>query len=50
MPNYDAFISYSHAADSRLAPALQRALQRFAKPWWKLRALNLFRGEASRMK
>ena len=23
---YDAFISYSHAADSRLAPALQRGL------------------------
>jgi len=44
---YDAFISYSHAADARLAPALQRALQRFAKPWWKLRALNLFRDETS---
>jgi tetratricopeptide (TPR) repeat protein len=47
MPGYDAFISYSHAADARLAPALQRALQRFAKPWWKLRALNLFRDETS---
>ena len=29
---YDAFLSYSHAADGKLAPALQRALHRFAKP------------------
>ena len=47
MPGYDAFISYSHAADAQLAPALQRALQRFAKPWWRLRALTLFRDETS---
>ena len=44
---YDAFISYSHAADARLAPALQTALHRFAKPWWKLRAINVFRDETS---
>lgn len=42
---YDAFISYSHGADARLASVLQAALQRFAKPWWKLRALDLFRDE-----
>src|SRR2546425_2986014 len=30
---YHAFISYSHAVDDQLAPAMQRALQRFAKPW-----------------
>lgn len=30
---YDAFISYSHALDGRLAPALQSALHRFTKPW-----------------
>ena len=36
--HYDAFISYSHAADGRLAPALQRALHRFAKPWYQVRA------------
>lgn len=30
---YQAFISYSHAVDGELAPALQRALQGFAKPW-----------------
>jgi tetratricopeptide (TPR) repeat protein len=44
---YDAFISYSHAADARLAPALQSALHRFAKPWWKLRAISVFRDETS---
>ena len=35
---YDAFMSYSHSADGRLAPALQRGLQRLAKPWHRLRA------------
>ncbi len=42
---YDGFISYSHAADGRLAPAVQRALQRFAKPWYRRRALNIFRDD-----
>ena len=45
--SYDAFISYSHAADGLLAPRLQSALQRFAKPWWKRRALRVFRDESS---
>jgi WD40 repeat protein len=40
---YDAFVSYSHAADDELAPHLQDALGRFAKPWWKRRALDVFR-------
>lgn len=44
---YDAFISYSHAVDGRLAPALQTGLHRFAKPWYRLRALRVFRDEAS---
>ena len=44
---YDAFISYSHAADDLLAPRLQAGLQRFAKPWWKRRALRIFRDESS---
>jgi hypothetical protein len=44
---YHAFISYSHAVDGRLAPALQRGLQRFAKPWYRPRALRIFRDEAS---
>ena len=46
-PGYDGFISYSHAADGLLAPRLQAALQRFAKPWWKRRALRIFRDESS---
>jgi len=46
-PRYNAFMSYSHAADGRLAPALQSALHRFAKPWYRLRALRIFRDDAS---
>jgi TIR domain len=44
---YDGFISYSHAVDRRLAPALQSGLQRFAKPWYRLRSLRIFRDDAS---
>lgn len=44
---YNAFISYSHAADGKLAPALQSGLAKFAKPWYKIRNLNIFRDEAS---
>jgi hypothetical protein len=44
---YDGFVSYSHAADDLLAPRLQSGLQRFAKPWWKRRALRIFRDESS---
>ncbi len=44
---YAAFISYSHAADGRLAPALQGGLHRFARPFLRLRALRVFRDEAS---
>lgn len=40
---YDAFISYNHAADGELAPAIERGLQRLAKPWYRLRALSVFR-------
>jgi hypothetical protein len=42
---YDAFISYSHAVDGRLAPSLQSALQRFTRPWNRLRALRVFRDQ-----
>src|SRR5262249_47500267 len=44
---FDAFISYSHSADIGLASALQAALHRFAKPWYKLRAMRIFRDETS---
>jgi tetratricopeptide (TPR) repeat protein len=39
---YDAFISYSHAADGRLAPSLHHALERFAKSWYQRRKLRIF--------
>jgi WD40 repeat protein len=42
---YDAFISYSHAADDQLAPALQDGLQRFGKRWNRRRALKVFRDD-----
>jgi WD40 repeat protein len=42
---YKAFISYSHSADNRLAPALRTALHSFAKPWYRLRAMRVFRDE-----
>jgi hypothetical protein len=44
---HDAFISYSHAADGRLAPALQRGLEQLAKPWYRMRALRVFRDETN---
>ena len=44
---YDAFLSYSHAADGQLAPALQAGLQSLAKPWYRRRALRVFRDKTS---
>lgn len=44
---YNAFISYSHAADGKLVPALQSALHRFARPWYRMRALRIFRDETN---
>jgi WD40 repeat protein len=44
---YNAFISYSHAADATLAAALQSALHSFAKPWYKLRALHIYRDQTN---
>lgn len=44
---YDAFISYRHAADGQLAPALQTGLQSLGKPWHRRRALRVFRDKRS---
>ena len=45
---YQAFISYSHTGDSKLARALQSSLQRFARPWYRLAPLvRVFRDETS---
>ena len=42
---YDAFISYSHAADGRLAPSLQVGLARLATSRFSRRGLKTFRDE-----
>ncbi|HZD04668.1 MAG TPA: TIR domain-containing protein, partial [Longimicrobiales bacterium] len=39
---YTAFISYSRKADAELAATLRSALQGFAKPWYRLRAVRVF--------
>jgi MTH538 TIR-like domain (DUF1863) len=45
---YDAFISYRHSGRQKLiSNALQRALQRFARPFWRLRAARIFRDETN---
>src|SRR5271166_2062404 len=44
---FDAFISYSHAADGKLAAAVQHGLHRFAKPLFKLRAIRVFRDQST---
>src|SRR6516164_8101701 len=44
---YRAFISYSHAADDKLAPAIQSALHHVAKPWYRMRAMRIFRDKTS---
>ena len=44
---YKAFMSYSHAADGKLAPAVQSGLHQFARPWYRLRALRVFRDKTT---
>jgi len=44
---YNAFISYSHTADSTVAAGLQSGLHSFARPWYKLRALHIFRDQTN---
>ncbi len=44
---YNAFISYSHTADGTVAAALQSGLRSFARPWYKLRALHIFRDQTN---
>jgi MTH538 TIR-like domain (DUF1863) len=50
---FDAFISYSHAADGDLARALRDSLQRFATLWspWSwanpIRSLRVFRDQSA---
>lgn len=44
---YAAFISYSHAGDADLAASIQSSLQQLARPWYKTRALRIFRDQTS---
>ncbi len=44
---YKAFMSYSRAADGKLAPALQRGIQRLGKPWYRRPVVRVFRDETS---
>ncbi len=41
------FISYSHALDGALTRALQTGVERFAKPWYRPRAVRVFRDTVS---
>ncbi|MFD4689139.1 TIR domain-containing protein [Streptomyces sp. NPDC058463] len=45
--DYDAFISYSHAWDRKVAKAFQNQLQVFDRPWYRPRSLKLFRDETN---
>ncbi|MGH6736643.1 MAG: PQQ-binding-like beta-propeller repeat protein [Methyloceanibacter sp.] len=47
MPLYDGFISYSHAKDKPIAAALQSVVQKLGKPWYRRRALRVFRDDTS---
>jgi WD40 repeat protein len=43
MPSeFDAFVSYGHVDDGGVARQLQSGVERFAKPWYRARALRLF--------
>src|SRR5215472_10282757 len=44
---YKAFISYSHASDHKLAAALESALEKLGKPWYRLRNFNVFRDDTA---
>src|SRR5262245_17972594 len=47
MADFDAFISYSHARDKSLATTLQWIMQKLGKPWYRRRALRVFRDDTS---
>ena len=43
----DVFLSYSRHLDAQIAASLEHGLQRFAKPWYRARALRVFRDASS---
>ena len=44
---WDAFISYARADSERTAVAIQRGLERFARPWNQRRAVRVFRDDSA---
>lgn len=42
MTAYDAFFSYSHAEDRGIARRLQVGVEKFAKPWYRIRSQRVF--------
>jgi WD40 repeat protein len=44
---YQAFVSYSHQSDARLASSLCSSLSQFAKPWYRLRTMRVFQDKSS---
>ena len=44
---YHGFISYSHAADVKLAPKLESALKKLVRPWYKIKARNIYRDQTN---
>ena len=47
MAQWDAFISYARSASTLEAQRLQTAIQTFAKPWYRLRMVRIFRDDSS---
>jgi WD40 repeat protein len=45
--HYDAFLSYSHAVDRRIAPILRRGLHQLARRWNQVWSLRVFRDKES---
>jgi tetratricopeptide (TPR) repeat protein len=44
---YDAFISYSQSKDKPIAAQLQSVIQSLGKPWYRRRALRVFRDDTN---
>jgi MTH538 TIR-like domain (DUF1863) len=44
---YKAFVSYSHVADGKLAPALQRGIEHLGKAWYRRAVVRVFRDETN---
>jgi hypothetical protein len=43
---HEAFISYRHGAEAEVAAAVERGLERLARPWNRIRAMSVFRDDS----